>query len=165
MLNVVFRASTHLRCQQARLGSWLDKRDYYLDELHCLEAWGYQDRSSPCPNCRQQTDNTPQYRCLDCFDARIVCRNCILNGHTRNPLHRIQVSHISAKLCTFVEVPARPGQVVHSGAPRLKHWSSPFSSVTMATYALLQQRRMYLILFTQMVSTRSGFNTASVVLI
>ena len=45
------------------------------------------------PPCQQDCLDwsSGRYRCVDCFGGPMLCKSCIVNQHTFNPFHRIQV--------------------------------------------------------------------------
>ncbi|KAL0057538.1 hypothetical protein AAF712_015825 [Marasmius tenuissimus] len=63
-------------------------RDGYLDWNMITEGRGriyYKHRT--CGRCNSTRAN---WRCLDCFGLRLVCRECLIKAHTDEPLHRIE---------------------------------------------------------------------------
>ncbi|KAK7039745.1 hypothetical protein R3P38DRAFT_2514191 [Favolaschia claudopus] len=60
-------------------------RDEYLREFLRLDGCG--DASEDlCPHCGIRT---PFFRCRDCHDGLLYCKECCLELHARNPLHII----------------------------------------------------------------------------
>ncbi|THU88514.1 hypothetical protein K435DRAFT_679647 [Dendrothele bispora CBS 962.96] len=44
-----------------------------------------------CPTCPGDcVPVEPTFRCVDCFDNRLVCQDCCVTSHATNPLHRIE---------------------------------------------------------------------------
>ncbi|KAJ7506967.1 hypothetical protein B0H11DRAFT_1705876, partial [Mycena galericulata] len=41
--------------------------------------------------CGQCARTEPILRCLYSFDAQFLCTRCMVDGHTQNPLHRIEM--------------------------------------------------------------------------
>ncbi|KAJ7750610.1 hypothetical protein B0H16DRAFT_1272296, partial [Mycena metata] len=64
------------------------KRDGYLSKLlHSHAPRGNDADGSPCPGC----SNKPrQFRCRQCFGGILYCRDCVLQRHRENPLHRLE---------------------------------------------------------------------------
>ncbi|OSC96771.1 hypothetical protein PYCCODRAFT_1472340 [Trametes coccinea BRFM310] len=65
---------------------WISEIPGYLDELLRLEGRGdFADH--PCNKCGLVTDQV--YRCIDCQDLALYCRRCVIDAHSRHPIHRI----------------------------------------------------------------------------
>ncbi|TDL14310.1 hypothetical protein BD410DRAFT_734277, partial [Rickenella mellea] len=68
------------------LMEWSRLRDIFLDELIRLDGLGTQSAPMVCASCPKEGS----YRCLDCFDSRVVCDGCMCALHMHHPLHRIE---------------------------------------------------------------------------
>ncbi|KAI0340954.1 hypothetical protein BDW22DRAFT_1485896 [Trametopsis cervina] len=80
-------AKVNNKAPSAMMNEFLDKHAHptYHDLLH-LHAG-----PSSGPVCSQcQADSAPLYRCCDCFRRRPLCKSCILDAHSENPLHLIE---------------------------------------------------------------------------
>jgi hypothetical protein len=69
-----------------------------------LEAIGVEgDAPVVCSKCEGSVEihETSVYRCADCFGFPILCRQCVLDEHSRSPFHRIQVSKLIVFLILF----------------------------------------------------------------
>ena len=57
-----------------------------------LEGRGDFDQPD-CPTCVQQLlpGAAPGYRCEDCDDCALYCKECITQQHQQHPLHRLKV--------------------------------------------------------------------------
>lgn len=87
------------------MGLWRPKADFFLDELVCHDGLG--DNNGPNLGCALCThryapgDNTPNavrlFKCRACGEF-LQCKACCIAGHTRTPLHVLQVGGI----CSFV---------------------------------------------------------------
>ncbi|KAJ8090814.1 hypothetical protein PM082_024727 [Marasmius tenuissimus] len=63
-------------------------RDGYLDWNMITEGRGrIYHKQRTCGRC---TSSRATWRCLDCFGLRLVCRDCLINSHLDEPLHRIE---------------------------------------------------------------------------
>ncbi|KAJ7431013.1 hypothetical protein B0H11DRAFT_2165862 [Mycena galericulata] len=83
------RAKRYLS-SDAPLAQWVPLRDEYLEEFLRLEGRGTVPRDF-CPGCPPGCPSTPPvYRCIDCFNADLLCELCCLAVHTNNPLDRIE---------------------------------------------------------------------------
>ncbi|KAJ6571549.1 hypothetical protein B0H19DRAFT_1208943 [Mycena capillaripes] len=71
------------------LYEWKTKsRDRYLLEFLRMDGCG--DASETlCPGCKGE-DARPGYRCRDCKGGLLYCRDCFVNRHRVNPLHRFE---------------------------------------------------------------------------
>ncbi|KAJ2921444.1 hypothetical protein H1R20_g15648, partial [Candolleomyces eurysporus] len=66
---------------------WVPHIDIYLDTIIGLEGCNDQ-RSDRCTSCG---DSAPAfYQCITCDDTDLKCAACLVQGHARNPLHRIR---------------------------------------------------------------------------
>jgi hypothetical protein len=72
---------------------WLEKQKDILDEFVRLEGRGDYGGFGICGwgGC---TSTELLYRCRDCFDPQMHCRECMVLKHEMNPLHRIQVCYL-----------------------------------------------------------------------
>ncbi|KAH6869445.1 hypothetical protein BKA70DRAFT_1379648 [Coprinopsis sp. MPI-PUGE-AT-0042] len=66
---------------------WIDRQDEFLDEILAREAAA---ATLKCSNCSCETDQC-LWRCKDCFDRSLHCRNCFADAHQSNPFHRAEV--------------------------------------------------------------------------
>lgn len=71
--------------QDLPLSVWKLERQKFLDETLRLEGRGTPETLCCCGLA------APRFRCRDCFGTQMLCHECILRSHTRNPLHRIDV--------------------------------------------------------------------------
>ncbi|RPD67932.1 hypothetical protein L226DRAFT_474192, partial [Lentinus tigrinus ALCF2SS1-7] len=69
------------------LRAWIPFRDEYLDELLRHEGRGDRRTLSVCARCSQ---GNPILRCVECTGGDMLCHGCMLQDHSRLPLHRIQ---------------------------------------------------------------------------
>lgn len=83
------RCCSHL-FPQSRAEAWLTYCDAYLDELLALEGnpSAASDGSCPTANCTKDAE----YRCQTCTGRLLLCGKCIVDTHSCNPFHSIQVS-------------------------------------------------------------------------
>ncbi|OJA21364.1 hypothetical protein AZE42_13608, partial [Rhizopogon vesiculosus] len=77
--------------------AWIPEHQAFLDETLHLEGHG--SPGSPC--CCGAA--TPLFRCHDCFGTQMFCHECMLNSHTYNPLHRIDMWNGSFFQCTTLK--------------------------------------------------------------
>ena len=61
----------------------------YLWELIRLDGRGEHQAKQACSGCSM---GEPLYRCQDCMGSSLLCRSCIVESHTANPFHIIEVS-------------------------------------------------------------------------
>lgn len=73
--------------QDVPLATWVDHREEYLDEMMGLEGRGR--FQSSCAGCRE---TFPEYRCKDCTHGALWCQKCLVQRHSQNPLHIVEVS-------------------------------------------------------------------------
>jgi hypothetical protein len=73
--------------QDNPLLTWTGYRERYLDAILCLEGRG-SGTSKGCATCGKPD---PIYRCRDCHLHRLMCQECILDRHSSEPLHVIEV--------------------------------------------------------------------------
>ncbi|KAJ7059939.1 hypothetical protein C8F01DRAFT_1254038 [Mycena amicta] len=67
---------------------WMENhRDDYLRMLLWHDGRGPVD-SDTCPECAV-AENAALYRCEDCMDPRLLCQECSVAAHRRQPLHHI----------------------------------------------------------------------------
>ncbi|KAJ7058645.1 hypothetical protein C8F01DRAFT_1085756 [Mycena amicta] len=67
---------------------WMENhRDNYLQLLLWHDGRGAMD-SDTCPECAVG-ENAALYRCEDCMDPRLLCQECRVTAHRRQPLHHI----------------------------------------------------------------------------
>nr|GAT58172.1 predicted protein [Mycena chlorophos] len=67
---------------------WRNYRDKYLHTM--LWRHGRGQVPSCCPICLNP-QKIPEARCRDCFGGELVCRECCVSSHTRNPLHFVEI--------------------------------------------------------------------------
>jgi hypothetical protein len=60
-------------------------RDYFLQEILRLEGTG--GRPLQCSAC----SGPASLRCQDCFGLDLICKDCFLDIHIRQPFHRVEV--------------------------------------------------------------------------
>ncbi|KAJ7040201.1 hypothetical protein C8F04DRAFT_948750, partial [Mycena alexandri] len=64
--------------------------DRYLTKLLELHGRGNEAEGSPCPGCSALSGKPPQFRCRQCFGRVLYCRDCTVQRHRENPLHRLE---------------------------------------------------------------------------
>ena len=70
--------------------AWAEKhRDQYLNAQLETEGRGRIFLKKEC--CSQCKQTKAEYRCMDCFGLRMLCKACILHHHHDEPLHFVQV--------------------------------------------------------------------------
>ncbi|KAG0695048.1 hypothetical protein DFH29DRAFT_985048 [Suillus ampliporus] len=71
------------------MAHWVNEREKYLMELIRLEGCG---DYATCEACHGHHECTfePEYRCKDCFGTELYCKDCMVERHRDNPLHRIE---------------------------------------------------------------------------
>lgn len=42
-----------------------------------------------------------QYRCVSCFDGRMLCARCIVNDHHAMPFHKVEVRRDFCRVYTY----------------------------------------------------------------
>ncbi|KAF8673069.1 hypothetical protein AX14_005424 [Amanita brunnescens Koide BX004] len=76
------------------LHAWIPEIDNYVSEFLRLEGRG-KHCSTTCARSHTrghlQTSDDPLYRCRDCHDVRLLCKQCTIEAHQPHPLHRIQL--------------------------------------------------------------------------
>ncbi|KAG1846721.1 hypothetical protein C8R48DRAFT_750579 [Suillus tomentosus] len=109
------------RIRNRPLCQWIPERSSYLDEMIRLEGRGNDILRDEC-NCKGE--GKLLYRCRDCFGVGMMCRTCVLDKHTHNPLHRIEEWHetffirISLKsLGLRVQLGHNPGEKCYNPEP------------------------------------------------
>jgi hypothetical protein len=75
---------------------WLHEHETYLLELIRLKGRGDYAFRETCQG-HNECASEPVYRCQDCFGAELYCKECTVNRHRENPLHKIEV-------CTLVYI-------------------------------------------------------------
>lgn len=69
--------------------TWLKHaRQSYLDELSRRDGLGNLNEPGLCRNC-EKLEGT--IRCKECSGSMLLCEECAISSHQRNPLHRIEV--------------------------------------------------------------------------
>lgn len=75
----------------------MSERDATLDELIRMEGLAEAYGALVCSKCNVMKG---KYRCLDCFGrSSLECSECIVQAHSSHPLHRLEVSIVSASQC------------------------------------------------------------------
>ena len=69
---------------------WKQYIPLFLDEILRLDGRGDFVDQTVCVYCKVQP---PSYRCRDCDEDQLCCRECIIDMHLRTPLHRVEVSN------------------------------------------------------------------------
>jgi hypothetical protein len=70
---------------------WLDNsRDEFLGVLLWLDGRGVHVDSTSCTRCKLPS-RPATFRCTDCHDAGLLCRECVLASHSTSPFHWVQV--------------------------------------------------------------------------
>jgi hypothetical protein len=95
-VSFVFIFSLHSNAtQDAPLAQWVPLRDEYLAE--CLRLEGRGDVCiTHCPACPEGTaPAVPQYRCMDCANPDLYCKECCVAAHKNHPLDRIEVAFVT----------------------------------------------------------------------
>ncbi|KAG2070061.1 hypothetical protein BDR04DRAFT_1128620 [Suillus decipiens] len=77
-----------------------------------LEGHGNDIMQGEC-NCKGK--GKLLYHCCDCFGVEMMCHMCMLNKHTHNPLHRIEISLKSLGL--HVQLRHNPGEKCYNPEP------------------------------------------------
>lgn len=67
---------------------WLKDRELFLTEFLRLEGRGSYKHT--CHTCDVKVGNI--FRCTDCDGSSLYCSHCLLQSHSENALHRIEVS-------------------------------------------------------------------------
>ncbi|PPQ80627.1 hypothetical protein CVT24_002727 [Panaeolus cyanescens] len=68
-------------------------RSKYLDELCRHSGRGDFRKIETCPDCVSRGSETPgpaTYRCESCFLGDLVCQNCCVRRHQKQPFHKIE---------------------------------------------------------------------------
>ncbi|KAK0486528.1 hypothetical protein IW261DRAFT_1321243, partial [Armillaria novae-zelandiae] len=65
---------------------WTSQHEQFLEEVLCLEAPGPQVSG----NCHRCNVEVATYRCVSCFDGRLLCQSCIVGEHHSTPLHKVE---------------------------------------------------------------------------
>ncbi|KAI1783648.1 hypothetical protein LXA43DRAFT_903117, partial [Ganoderma leucocontextum] len=68
---------------------WLPHLDHYAVEVLRLQGRG-DIVEYTCGRCSEHLIDGVGFRCDDCFDTRLCCKECCVALHSRLPLHRIQ---------------------------------------------------------------------------
>ncbi|KAG2112112.1 hypothetical protein DEU56DRAFT_749410 [Suillus clintonianus] len=68
---------------------WVDDREKYFMELIRLEGRGDYATREACHGHRGCAFE-PEYRCKDCFGTELYCKDCTVERHRDQPLHRIE---------------------------------------------------------------------------
>lgn len=68
---------------------WLNHvRQTYIDELVRHDSLGDAEDCGACGICNTSIANV---RCIDCSSTELLCGDCMVKLHQRNPLHRVEV--------------------------------------------------------------------------
>ncbi|RDB29162.1 hypothetical protein Hypma_015384 [Hypsizygus marmoreus] len=92
----VSAAATKRRTQVSRRPHVVWKQLYrqtYLDEMLRWEGHGDARCGESCADCKAHRVEEPgaaAIRCLDCFVPDLVCGECCVRRHRRNPLHHVE---------------------------------------------------------------------------
>ncbi|KAG1818253.1 hypothetical protein EV424DRAFT_1324062 [Suillus variegatus] len=104
--------------QDLPLSVWKLERQKFLDETLRLEGRGTPETLCCCGLA------APRFRCRDCFGTQMLCHECILRSHTRNPLHRIDMWNDSffqpttlKKMGLHVQLGHTPGERCYNPHP------------------------------------------------
>ncbi|KAG2746737.1 hypothetical protein P692DRAFT_201840841 [Suillus brevipes Sb2] len=71
------------------MAHWVNGREGYIMELIRHEGRGNYTTREACHGHRECTFE-PEYRCRDCFGTELYCKDCMVERHRDNPLHRIE---------------------------------------------------------------------------
>ena len=77
------------------LEQWLPHEREFADRILMHEGIREHSTPPPCETCG--TDDAP-YRCLDCSPYAFSCKTCIVHEHSRNLLHKIEVSCVRHRI-------------------------------------------------------------------
>ncbi|SJL12496.1 uncharacterized protein ARMOST_15923 [Armillaria ostoyae] len=64
---------------------WTSQREAFMAEMLYLEA-----PVSEIERCHACRTSQGQYRCVSCFDGRMLCARCIVNDHHAMPFHKVE---------------------------------------------------------------------------
>jgi len=110
------------------LAMWLDDRDIYLGELLRCDGRGDNMSQVGCGYCAV---GLPSYRCKDCFSEELYCKECVVELHACNPLHRIEVSSSTQSfIVCLVEIGNRIGTRHILMQRPSRHWDCAFNWAT-----------------------------------
>ncbi|KAK0436813.1 uncharacterized protein EV420DRAFT_1672100 [Desarmillaria tabescens] len=65
---------------------WTSQREQFLEEVLRLEA----PISGTSGNCHRCDAEQGSYRCVSCFNGRLLCQGCIVREHNSTPLHKVE---------------------------------------------------------------------------
>ncbi|KAG2028403.1 hypothetical protein BDR03DRAFT_883375 [Suillus americanus] len=71
------------------MAHWVNGREGYIMELIRHEGHGDYTTREACHGHRECTFEL-EYRCRDCFGTELYCKDCMVERHRDNPLHRIK---------------------------------------------------------------------------
>ena len=72
---------------------WLPHVDMFLAEMISLEGCG-QDYLGQC-SCSDNNDTQlAEFKCVNCASQELKCQHCIVQAHTNNLFHHIQVCRL-----------------------------------------------------------------------
>ncbi|KAF7321831.1 CxC2 domain-containing protein [Mycena kentingensis (nom. inval.)] len=115
-----------------RMTEWAEvHRDRFLEALLWLDGRGWYTQPS-CSRCGNPTRKAV-YRCCDCSHGPLVCAECIVADHSRNPLHwieewtgsyfkrrslntlglRVQLGHIAGERCLLARSGHHDFTIIH----------------------------------------------------
>lgn len=92
--SVTWNTCSHLTgfLKDQPISSWLEDRDYYLNELNRREGRG-DFRNERCYKCGDaETAREATIRCMSCIPGPLRCEACIVRDHADHPYHRLKVS-------------------------------------------------------------------------
>jgi hypothetical protein len=70
--------------QNDMMREWLLFQDQFQHEMLSLENQGL---DALCSSCGQLEEG--KYRCVDCYDSHLLCKECCITYHARHPFHSI----------------------------------------------------------------------------
>ncbi|KAF8139158.1 hypothetical protein K438DRAFT_1494776, partial [Mycena galopus ATCC 62051] len=72
-------------------------RNVYLGNMLRRDGCLWPHGADHCASYRTATnaENPKIFRCKQCYGDELLCADCMVTAHTRNPLHRIEVCHNS----------------------------------------------------------------------
>ncbi|TDL14821.1 hypothetical protein BD410DRAFT_845699 [Rickenella mellea] len=71
------------------LNGWKHLRDDFLDEMIRHDGLGSETLPLICAS--ESCNIAAAFRCVDCFDRRVMCSTCMCREHHHHPLHQIEV--------------------------------------------------------------------------
>lgn len=128
----------------------------------------------PCQDCTAddctadesaaKRDNTPNFRCTECANGRLVCRRCLLRAHAHMPLHVVEARPTNAPSLPYAERGSRNGRRVASLSDLFVISARSSSSATrlVTPASILKLDTLTSWLCTQLAFTEYGCITANV---